>query len=152
MWGVFHAVAPIRNGKRPWLRGSIWSDSGRDAVSFLIRPSFLEQTSSNTILGPEPCKRSDCLFKGPLSIGIEAGFGIPLLAGIHLPELTFAFKAVVRTPRYFARIVTEAMWFSHSSWSLPVLPLAVSVYFSFSMGADGFSIFMSTRPKSMLAS
>ena len=36
--------------------------------------------------------------------------------------------------RYFARIETEAMWFSHSSWSLPVLPLAVIVYFSFSMG------------------
>ena len=50
-----------------------------------------------------------------------------------MPELTFAFKAVVRTPRYFARIVTEAMWFSHSSWSLPVLPLAVIVYFSVSM-------------------
>lgn len=90
--------------------------------------------------------------EGLLSIAIEARFGIPVLAEIHLPELTFPFKAVVRTARYFARIVTEAMWFSHSSWSLPVLPLAVIVYFSFSMGACGFSIFMSTRPKSMLAS
>ena len=53
---------------------------------------------------------------------------------------------------YFFRIETEAMWFSHSSWSLAALPLAVIVYFSFSIGTGGFSIFMSTRPRSMLGS
>ena len=55
----------------------------------------------------------------------------------------------IATECYFARIETEAMLFSHSSWSLPLLPLAVIVYFSFSMGTGGFSIFMSTRPRSM---
>ena len=40
---------------------------------------------------------------------------------------------------------------SDFSWSSPVLPLAVIAYLSFSTGACGFSIFMLTRPKSMLA-
>ena len=58
----------------------------------------------------------------------------------------------IATERYLARIETEAMWFSHSSWSLPVLPLVVIVYFSFSTATGGFSIFMSMRPRSMLGS
>ena len=51
-------------------------------------------------------------------------------------------------PDYFALIATEAMCFSHSNWIL----LDVIVYFSTSTGALGFSIFMSTRPRSIEAS
>ena len=54
-----------------------------------------------------------------------------------------------RSTCYFARIETEAVWFSHSNWSLPVLSLTLIVYFSFSMGTGGFSIYMSTRSRSM---
>jgi hypothetical protein len=66
-----------------------------------------------------------------------------------IPQPAIRLNHLIATRCYFARIETEAMLFSHSSWSLPVLPLAVIVNFSFSMGTGGFSIFMSTRPRSM---
>jgi hypothetical protein len=96
--------------------------------------------------------RGSCWLEGLLSIAIEAVSESRSSLEYICQNSRFHSKRSSGRHRYFARIVTEAMCFSHSSWSLPVLPVAVIVYFSFSMGACGFSIFMSTRPKSMLAS